>query len=108
MMSERNREPFSERCHALAKECRAKALTLHDDKKRASMLFLAEDYERKARQAAELESTLQGPLVEAPSLIPQIAEAFVARMKAENESRPRSSKKPRKRGTRRRNKKVAS
>jgi hypothetical protein len=45
------------------------------------MLQLADDYERKALQAEELEATLRTPHDESPSLIPEIAEAFVTRLK---------------------------
>jgi len=107
-MSKRSRVLFSERCRALAEECRQKALAFHDDQKRRDMLDLAEDYERKARQAAELELSLQTPIVEAPSLIPQIAQAFVMRLKAENESLKRPPKKTKKRVGRKRTKKAAS
>ncbi len=103
-MPERSRVLFSERCRALAEECRIKAQSFHDDKQRDRMLQLAEDYVRKACVAADLEASLQGPVVEAPSLIPKIAETFVSRMKGETKVvriPPKKSAKPRKRRTRR-------
>jgi hypothetical protein len=46
------------------------------------MFHLAADYERKALQAEEIEATLRTPHDEGgPSLIPEIAEAFVNRLK---------------------------
>jgi hypothetical protein len=45
------------------------------------MFRLADDYDRKALQAEELEATLRTPLDESPSLIPEIAEAFVSRLR---------------------------
>lgn len=99
-MTERNRVLFSERCRALAEECRTRAQSFHDNKQRMRMLQLADDYARKAQQAAELEATLLMPPVQAPSLIPQIAETFVSRMKAENKKTARRAKKPRKRRAR--------
>lgn len=69
-MPARNRVLFSDRCRTLADECRAKALSFLDDRQRSRMLDFAKDYERKARQASELEASLQAPIVEAPSLIP--------------------------------------
>ncbi|HUL88149.1 MAG TPA: hypothetical protein VLU23_08205 [Pseudolabrys sp.] len=44
---------------------------------------MADDYDRKALQAEEIEATLRIPNAErGPSLIPGIAEAFVNRLKA--------------------------
>lgn len=107
-MPKHNRVLFSERCRTLAEECRAKAQSFHDDKQRSRMLDLAADYERKSLQAAGLEASLQETIVDAPSLIPQIAEAFVTRLKAGTESQLRSPKKPAKRRTTRRKRKAAT
>jgi len=80
-MHERKSVPFSERCRALAKECRVEALLFENDETRDVMFRLANDYDRKALQAEELEATLRAPLDESPSLIPEIAEAFVRRLR---------------------------
>ena len=80
-MSESKPLPFSGRCRALAQECRAKAQSFQNEETRTRMLQLADDYERKALQAEELEATLQKKHDESPSLIPEIAEAFVNRLK---------------------------
>jgi hypothetical protein len=87
-MSERVAIPFSERCRILAQECRVRAQSYWNEKTRAQMLLLAEDYERKAVQAEQLEATLQAPREDSPSLIPEIAEAFVNRLKALSPSPP--------------------
>lgn len=42
---------LSERCRALADECRSKARSFRNDKPRTQMPQLAADYERKARLA---------------------------------------------------------
>ena len=80
-MQERKSVPFSKRCRELAKECRVRALLFQNEKPRDEMFRLADDYDRKALQAEELEATLQTPLDESPSLIPEIAEAFVSRLR---------------------------
>jgi len=54
---------LSERCRALAEECRAKAHSFRNEKPRTQMFQLADDYERKARVAEELETQLEAPLV---------------------------------------------
>ena len=55
--------PLSERCRALAEECRAKAHSFRNERPRTQMFQLADDYERKARVAEELETRLEAPLV---------------------------------------------
>jgi hypothetical protein len=81
-MPERPPLLFSERCRALAQECRAKARAFQNEKPRLEMFHLAADYERKALQAEEIEATLRIPHDDGgPSLIPEIAEAFVNRLK---------------------------
>ena len=57
--------PFSERCRELANECRVRALLFQNEKLRDGMFRLADDYDRKALQAAELEATLRTPLMKA-------------------------------------------
>jgi hypothetical protein len=57
--------PFSERCRELANECRVRALLFQNEKPRDGMFRLADDYDRKALQAAELEATLRTPLMKA-------------------------------------------
>jgi hypothetical protein len=82
-MSERMPQPFSERCRRLAQECRATAQSFRNEQSRLQMLQLADDYDRKALQAEGIEATLRTPHGErGPSLIPEIAEAFVNRLKA--------------------------
>jgi hypothetical protein len=78
-MPERKLMPFSERCRVIAKECRATAKSFQSEKARTQMLQLADDYDRKALQAAEIEATLRAPHDKSPSLIPEIADAFVSR-----------------------------
>ena len=73
--------PFSKRCRAIAEECRATAKSFRSEMARNQMLRLADDYDRKALQAEEIEATLRAPHDESPSLIPEIAEAFVSRLR---------------------------
>jgi hypothetical protein len=80
-MSEYRPLPFSERCRALAQECLTRAQLFTNEKPRLQMLLFAVDYARKALQAERLEATIQTPPDEGPSLIPEIAEAFVNRLK---------------------------
>ena len=47
---------LSERCRALADECRSKARSFRNDKPRIQMFQLAAGYERKARTAEALEA----------------------------------------------------
>ena len=61
-MPERNQVLFSERCRALAKGCRVKALLFHNQKARDDMFRLANDYESKALLAEKLEATLRTPI----------------------------------------------
>ena len=80
-MSERKVRPFSERCRVIAEECRTTAKSFRSDIARNQMLQLADDYDRKALQAEEIEATLRARHDESPSLIPEIAEAFVNRLR---------------------------
>ena len=81
-MPEHRPLPFSERCRALAQECLTRAQLFRNEKPRLQMLLFAVDYARKALQAErESRSTIQTPPDEGPSLIPEIAEAFVSRLK---------------------------
>jgi hypothetical protein len=80
-MSEHRPLPFSERCRALAQECLTRAQLFRNEKPRLQMLLFAVDYARKALQAERLEATIQTLPDEGPSLIPEIAEAFVNRLK---------------------------
>jgi hypothetical protein len=68
---------LSERCRALAEECRAKARSFRNEKPRTKMFQLAPDYERKAKRAESLEVSLRRPQNQDTSLIPEISEAFV-------------------------------
>ena len=81
MMEENRPLPFSERCRALAQECLTRAQLFRNEKPRLQMLLFAVDYARKALQAEQLEATIQTLPDEGPSLIPEIAEAFVNRLK---------------------------
>ena len=78
-MSERETITLSERCRALAHQCRAKAQSFRNEKPRTQMLQLADDYEHKARQAEAFEALEQKPHDEAVSLVPEISEAFAKR-----------------------------
>ena len=80
-MSELRPLPFSERCRALAQECLTRAQLFRNEKPRLQMLLFAVDYARKALQAERLEATIRTLPDEGPSLIPEIAEAFVSRHK---------------------------
>ena len=80
-MPEHRPLPFSERCRALAQECLTRAQLFRNEKPRIQMLLFAVDYARKALQAERIEATIQTPPDEGPSLIPEIAEAFVSRLK---------------------------
>ena len=80
-MSEHKPLPFGERCRVLAQECLTRARLFQNEKPRLQMLLFAVDYARKALQAEKLEATIQTLPDEGPSLIPQIAEAFVTRLK---------------------------
>ncbi len=71
----------SERCRALAKECRITARSFRNETSRTEMLELADDYDRKALQAEELEATLRKPHNESPSLSPEIDEALVNQLR---------------------------
>ena len=51
--------PFSERCRVLAHECRMRARSFQNEKARLRMFQLADDYERKALQAADIEASLR-------------------------------------------------
>ena len=65
---------LSERCRALAEECRAKARSFHNEKPRTQMFQLAADYERKAIRAEALEAALRRLKDQDASLIPEIPE----------------------------------
>jgi hypothetical protein len=67
---------LSERCRALAEECRSKAQSFRNIKPRAQMLQLASDYDRKANLAGALETSLRTPYDKDGSL-PEIFEAFL-------------------------------
>lgn len=72
---------LSERCRALADECRSKAHSFRNEKPRTQMFQLAADYERKAKLADALEASLQKQYeVDAP-LVPADAETFAEQSK---------------------------
>ena len=76
-MSEHKMLTLSQRCHALAEECRSKARSFRNEKPRTQMFQLAADYERKANLAESLEASLRTQYdLDAP-LIPEIFEAFL-------------------------------
>jgi len=60
------RMPLSERCRALADECRAKVHSFRNEKLRTQMFQLAADYERKPKIAEELETRIEVPLAPEP------------------------------------------
>ena len=68
---------LSERCRALAEECRAKARSFRNEKPRTQMFQLAADYERKAIRAETLEAALRRLKDQDASLIPEISETVV-------------------------------
>jgi hypothetical protein len=67
---------LSQRCRALAEECRSKARLFRNDKPRTQLFQLAADYERKANLAETLETSLQTPY-EQNAPLPEIFEAFL-------------------------------
>lgn len=74
--------PFSERCRVLAHECRMRARSFQNEKARLRMFQLADDYERKALQAADIEASLRAFLNESPPLIPDMRDFFATRPRA--------------------------
>jgi hypothetical protein len=74
--------PFSERCRILAQECRTRALSFQNEKSRLQMLQLADDYERKALQAADIEASLRALQNESAPLIPDMRDMFATRPRA--------------------------
>jgi hypothetical protein len=75
---------LSQRCRALAGECRSKAQSFRNVKPRTQMLQLAADYERKANLAEDLETSLRTPYEENAPL-PKIFEAFLTSSKDHNQ-----------------------
>ena len=75
-MSGREPLPFSERCRILAQECRIRAFSFQNEKSRLQMLQLADDYERKALQVADIEASLRAFQNESPPLTPDMREIF--------------------------------
>jgi hypothetical protein len=71
---------LTERCRALADECRSKARSFRNEKPRIQMLQLADDYERKASLAEALETSLRTPYDQRAPL-PEIFEAFLTTSK---------------------------
>lgn len=67
---------LSQRCRALAEECRSKAQSFRNVKPRTQMFQLAADYERKANLAEALETSLRTPYDQNAPL-PEIFEAFL-------------------------------
>ena len=67
---------LSQRCRALAEECRSKAQSFRNIKPRTQMLQLASDYERKANLAETLEISLRTPYDQHEPL-PEIFEVFL-------------------------------
>ena len=67
---------LSQRCRALAEECRSKAQSFRNIKPRTQMFQLAADYERKANLAGALETSLRTPYDQNAPL-PEIFEAFL-------------------------------
>ena len=74
--------PFSERCRVLAHECRMRARSFQNEKARLRMFQLADDYERKALQAADIEASLRAFLNESPPLIPDMRDVLATRPRA--------------------------
>ena len=68
---------LSERCRALAEECRSKARSFRNEKPRTKMFQLAADYERKAIRAEALEAELRRLKDPDASLIPEIPETVL-------------------------------
>jgi hypothetical protein len=75
---------LSQRCRALAEECRSKAQSFRNVKPRTQMFQLAADYERKANLAETLETSLRTPYDQNAPL-PGIFEAFLTPAKDTNQ-----------------------
>ena len=71
---------LSQRCRALAEECRSKARSFQNEKPRTRMFQLAASYDHKANLAEALETSLRAQ-PDVP-LIPEISEVFVRQFKA--------------------------
>jgi hypothetical protein len=67
---------LSQRCRALAEQCRSKAQSFRNVKPRTQMLQLAADYERKANLAEALETSLRTPY-DQDGPIPEVFKAFL-------------------------------
>jgi hypothetical protein len=75
---------LSQRCRALAEECRSKAQAFRNVKPRTQMFQLAADYERKANLAAALETSLRTQYDQNAPL-PKIFEVFLTPAKDHNQ-----------------------
>jgi hypothetical protein len=73
---------LSERCRALASECRSKAQSLRNVTARIQMFQLAADYEREAKLADALETSLQTLYDRDGPRVSEIFEAFLTPSKA--------------------------
>jgi hypothetical protein len=74
---------LSQRCRALAGECRSKAQAFRNVKPRTQMPQIAADYERKANLAEILEISLRTPYDQNAPL-PEIFEKFLTPLKDGN------------------------
>jgi hypothetical protein len=75
---------LSQRCRALAEQCRSKAQSFRNVKPRTQMFQLAADYERKANLAAALETSLRTQYDQNAPL-PEIFEAFLTSSRNDNQ-----------------------
>lgn len=73
---------LSQRCRALAEECRSKARSFQNEKPRTRMFQLAASYDHKANLAEALETSLRAQSDQDVPLIPEISEVFVRQFKA--------------------------
>jgi len=73
---------LSERCRALAEECRSKARSFRNEKPRIQQMFqLAADYEWKTKLAEALEESLRRRGDQDASLVSEISQTFVKQSK---------------------------
>ena len=84
MLEDKMTLSLSQRCRALAEECRSKAMSFRNVKPRTQMFHLAADYERKANLAEALETSLRTPYDQNAPL-PDIFEAFLTSSKDYNQ-----------------------
>ena len=77
-MPETKTVTLSQRCRALAEECRSKAQSFRNDKACIQMFQLAAGYDRKANLADALETSLLAEYENDAPLVPDMFTSFLA------------------------------